>query len=366
MLAQQLGFSSSWKMLTRDKGWIKPLLILALVGWIPILGQIAVLGYAYEWARLTAWGVDAAPKQHGVDYGKVLSTGGRAWLVLASMSIVVGLVVSLLFGRRDLDFVMLLPWNVFSTLGSNIGRLTGLGILGTVLAVLFGAFAVVAMMRTTIYDRFSAGWRLDRLFQMIGRDVGGFFKVLLVALIGSLVVLAYSWIALMVFGLLALSSLIGLAGDLYTMSHMFEGVSGEYVLRQFVSIGAGPVAFVIICVILAMFVYGVISTAMQLVAINAAGQWFCRFEVSRWGVSSAPLPDGVPAPQGGQAAWTGATPPVNPQYQQPQQPQQPAYPAGDQFQQQPVQPAAGSQPQQGQQGDSYWDSPVNPGDSNGV
>ena len=44
MYAQQLGFVSSWKMLTRDKGWIKPLLILTLVGWIPILGQIAILG----------------------------------------------------------------------------------------------------------------------------------------------------------------------------------------------------------------------------------------------------------------------------------------------------------------------------------
>ena len=47
MYAQQLGFVSSWKMLTRDKGWIKPLLILTLVGWIP------------SWARSpsldTAW-----------------------------------------------------------------------------------------------------------------------------------------------------------------------------------------------------------------------------------------------------------------------------------------------------------------------
>ena len=49
MLSHELGFMSSWKMLTRDKGWIKPILVLTLVGWIPILGQIAVLGYALEW-----------------------------------------------------------------------------------------------------------------------------------------------------------------------------------------------------------------------------------------------------------------------------------------------------------------------------
>ena len=62
MLSRQLGFTSSWKMLTRDKGWLKPLCVLALVGWIPILGQIVVFGYGFEWARLTAWGIDAAPK----------------------------------------------------------------------------------------------------------------------------------------------------------------------------------------------------------------------------------------------------------------------------------------------------------------
>lgn len=84
MNAQNLGFMSSWHMLTRDKGWVKPVLVLTLVGWIPILGQIVLMGYGLEWARLTAWGVDAAPKQRGVDYGKVLSTGGRAFLVSLS------------------------------------------------------------------------------------------------------------------------------------------------------------------------------------------------------------------------------------------------------------------------------------------
>lgn len=54
MQTGEVGFMSSWRMLTRDKGWVKPLLVLTLVSWIPILGQIAVLGYGLEWARLTA------------------------------------------------------------------------------------------------------------------------------------------------------------------------------------------------------------------------------------------------------------------------------------------------------------------------
>ena len=97
MNAQNLGFMSSWHMLTRDKGWVKPVLVLTLVGWIPILGQIVLMGYGLEWARLTAWGVDAAPKQRGVDYGKVLSTGGRAFLVSLSLGFVIALVLQVVF-----------------------------------------------------------------------------------------------------------------------------------------------------------------------------------------------------------------------------------------------------------------------------
>lgn len=72
--------------------------VLTLVGWVPILGQIAVLGYGLEWARLTAWGIDAAPKQRGVDYGKVLTTGGIAFLVNLSMSVIVAILGSMIFG----------------------------------------------------------------------------------------------------------------------------------------------------------------------------------------------------------------------------------------------------------------------------
>ena len=124
MNARNLGFVSSWHMLTRDKGWLKPVLVLTLVGWIPILGQIALLGYGMEWARLTAWGVDSAPKQRGVDYGKVLSTGGRAFLVTISMGIVVALILQVVF-----------PGSLYLL----VSGLTGGNAVSTMLAVTSGA-----------------------------------------------------------------------------------------------------------------------------------------------------------------------------------------------------------------------------------
>lgn len=75
-------FSHSWKLLTRDKGWVKPILVLAIAMFVPVVGPLAVLGYALEWARLSAWGVDAAPKQRGVKIGGCLVAGWRAFVVI--------------------------------------------------------------------------------------------------------------------------------------------------------------------------------------------------------------------------------------------------------------------------------------------
>ena len=62
-------FSRSWALMTKEKGWIKPILLMALACFVPIVGALGVLGYACEWARLSAWGVDSSPKQKGVKVG---------------------------------------------------------------------------------------------------------------------------------------------------------------------------------------------------------------------------------------------------------------------------------------------------------
>ncbi|VWL95522.1 Uncharacterised protein [Collinsella intestinalis] len=73
--------------------------------------------------------------------------------------------------------------------------------------------------------------------------------------------------------------------------------------------GAGPVLLFVLLLMALLFVGNVISTAMNLVSVNAMGQWFARFDVNHWGVSSAPLPDDVPH-HGARAAYASA--PVDP------------------------------------------------------
>lgn len=294
MNAQNLGFISSWRMLTRDKGWIKPVLILTLLGWIPVLGQIVVLGYALEWARLTAWGVDAAPKQRGIDYGKVLSTGGRAFLVTLSLGFVVALVLQVLFPGS-------LAWIMSSVYGGGLAGASSalalvsgatLSLVSVVVSAFVGLFLQAAALRATLYDSFSAGWRLDRLFQMITRDFGGFCKTWLVSLIGGIIQGVYG----LVVGLIAAVFLMG--GVLSAFAAV--SVSGNYMTAehflfdQLLRMGAGPLLLFVLMLIAFSYIGGAIGTAMTFVTTNAMGQWFCRFDVNRWGVSADPLPEGVP------------------------------------------------------------------------
>lgn len=308
MQSRDLGFMSSWKMLTRDKGWIKPVLVLTLVGWIPILGQIATLGYALEWARLTAWGVDSAPKQRGVNYGKVLTTGGIAFLVSLTLAAVAALANALLFGASAGVGGFFAPFGSSLTGLASFISLSGFGVISLVSMVfniLLSTFIMAAIMRSTIYDSFTAGWRLDRLFQMVVKDFGGFMHVFAVSLICGAVNMLYS-------------AFIGLLGGVFlvgTATGMVIGRTGwyaadplEFIVDSLIRMGPALVLFLVIMVILIAFVGSVISTAMQLVAINAVGQWFCRFDLPRWGVSSAPLPDGVPV----RTTPTTSTPPADP------------------------------------------------------
>lgn len=285
MSAKQLGFGSSLRMLTRDKGWLKPVMVLALVGWIPLVGQIVILGYAYEWARLTAWGVDAAPKQRGVDYGKVMTTGARSFGVVFLMELVVAMLSLLLpaLGTVTAGVVSLL-----SPLGALSLFTSGALLISVILmaaAALLSTFLSVCALRAVIYDRFAAGWRVDRVFQMVARDFGGFMHAFLVSLLANLLPLAFALVASILGVIFFSAGAIGY-GQASIGFAPSEGFPVGYVM--------GFVLIAVVLVVLAIFAYECFAVVAQLVSVNAVGQWVQRFDVSRWGTSADPLPTDVP------------------------------------------------------------------------
>lgn len=305
-----LGFKSSWEMLTRDKGWIKPVMVLAIVGIIPVVGQIALLGYGLEWARLTAWGVDSAPKQSNVQVGKIMRTGGIAFLVGFSMAVILAIIETMAFGSGN----VLLAFPGTAGFAELFNRSTSVAaapssFVSTVVSLPIGTFFSIAMMRATIYDGFVAGWRVDRLGQMIGRDPKGFVQLCVVSILTGLVNWVYGVLLGVVMSVMLLGSFIGVVSA-SAMAGSVEGVQG--IVMAFLQMGPATALVFLIVIIALAFVGACVGIAMELVSINAVGQWFCRFDLARWGESADPLPDGVPLDFGQGASGWNAPAPTNP------------------------------------------------------
>lgn len=300
MTSYKIGFASSWHSLTSEKGWIKPVAILTLIGWIPILGQIALLGYGLEWARLTAWGVDAAPKRSGVKYGKVGRTGAIALCVAVTMGIVLSILNVIVFGTG-------FAAAAFPALTSSIPNI-GMFLSGSVDIVLYllmlvvnlfmGTFISIAMMRATIYDSFTAGWRLDRLVQMVASDVTGFVRVYLVSLVGGILNWLYAAALAFVGALVVGAGFVGFAYSASVMNMTYDMDASRLLYLLLGHIGPSTVLMLAIAAIALLFAGGMLGTAVQLVSTHAVGQWFRRFDVARWGVSSDHLPEGTPVVTG--------------------------------------------------------------------
>lgn len=296
MQGRRLGFVASWNMLTGERGWYKSIVVLALLSWVPFLGTIALLGYGYEWARLAAWGVDCAPRRQGIDYLKLLKTGGWAYLILLSMSLACGVVLSVLFG---VDHVAFLPlsfdgagtWNVWQGEGRYLFMFSPRALASLVGQVILGGFILAAMMRGVVYDGFAAGWRLDRLAQMVVCDPGGFMRLVGVSAIGCAAALMYSWASAAVMGAIAS---VGISYFEFYDGALYFVFNSEHLLRHLFTLGPTNALGGFLLSTAFSFIGSALSVAMQLVVTHAAGMWFRRFDVGRWGLSSDPLPDGVP------------------------------------------------------------------------
>ena len=299
-MSYQVGFSHSFKMLTSQKGWWKPIAVLTLIAWIPIVGQVALLGYGLEWARLTAWGVDSAPKRSGLNYGKIARTGAIAFIVAATMSIVVAALNLVIFGSSFATSAFPALTGTVLGVGAFLSGSTSvlLYIMMLVVNLFMGTFVSAAMMRSTIYDTFSAGWRLDRLFHMVARDVAGFARVYLVSLVGGIVNWLYTAFVTLMGLIVAGIGFVGLASVAPSLSMMGEADLTRMLYVVLTSVGPASVLVIVVVVLALCFVGAALGVAVQLVSMDAMGRWFRRFDVARWGVSADPLPEGTPLVSG--------------------------------------------------------------------
>lgn len=274
--------SRSWRMLTRVPGWIKPVLLLSLAAFVPIFGPLALLGYTLEWARLTAWGIDSSPKQAGVDIWACIAVGWRAFLVSVCWALPYALVVGIL-----------------RSLGGN-------GVVGDVLSFLItlvGVFVsiviMVACLRATIYQQFTAGLGLGRIIEMVDADPKGILRIAGISLFASVIIMVVSGIIMTLGTMAATPVIIDVIGEVAYVDTPAE--AGKAIGEIFAVLGP---AFAITSVVTSF-----IGTLFSLVITNAVGLWMLQFDVPAWGDKDAPLPERIPpAPR----VWNAPSAPVVP------------------------------------------------------
>ena len=297
MSSQHEGYwSRSVALITRDKGWIKPLLVISAANLVPIVGAFGTSGYGLEWARLISWGIDSAPKQKNVNVTACIRSGARAFVVTLAYSLVITLV------RLVLS----------SILGELIGSIVSL-VIG-----LFGAVLImVATLRTTIYQSIAAGFEVERISDMVKRDYNGLFRITgLMAAMGAVLGL----IASMCIGALMVATMGELISTLVLSERYTSMDDLEIIMLVFKWIGSMlPGLFVM------SYILGIGYAFISLVGTCSVGLWMRQFDVRNWGASHDPLPQDVRGGAYGQQQapdnWQqGAAPTTGAAYDQQQMP----------------------------------------------
>lgn len=269
-------FSRSLALLRKDQGWLKPLLVLAAAALVPIVGLLGVQGYALEWARLTAWGVDSAPKQKEVRVGECIKSGWRGFVAGVGYVIFAGVINGLLA----------------NLLGDNVIT----SILSIAVSLIGSIAYTVAALRATIYQDFTAGYRFDRMWELVSRDFEGLSKILLINVAISLVVgIVTSLLGMLILIPTILRWAFEVEGaNLYNTGFDYsDSATMRYLLFGFIDslVTASPWLAIL------AYLSSIGGTFATLITFTATGLWMRNFNVAAWGASEDPLPvtNGLPS-----------------------------------------------------------------------
>ena len=282
-VADRRFFGRAWASLASTRNVFGKLCLIALLQFVPVLGQMVTLGYFLGWVREAAWGMETPMPAH------VLSGGDASFWPRAAKA----WVVSLLYGLVGGTFyaVLCAVWVLFGHMQPGIvddvvlGVLVALGLFGGIWLLIF---YYVGLVRLAIYNRFGAAWQWGACLRMAGRDFGGLVKLffgtlglnllisLFVGIIGALMGLIFMASALVT------PSLTGLAGlfsaDLDTLVAALISLTGAFI------VGLPLLA-------LLSFFLNIPFLVISAVCWRALGNWATQFDVPRWGAMSDPLPE---------------------------------------------------------------------------
>lgn len=284
-------FETAWNDIKNSPGWFGKLCLLALVGLIPIFGQIVMLGYLYGWARQIAWGAHM-PMPASIFENE----DGKFWrrgLFLLVISFVFGL-IPLIITQVGTNMQSATLTATLYSLNENPSAVasgaagvangasmmlgSGLYLLGMILSMVVSVFAWVASMRASIYDNLSAGFQLGKIWKMMKQDMSGILKIfgmnLLVGLIFGLI------FSVVIIALVFAIVLIGAGG--------VAGLEGGGAPSASVAVPLGIASVLLILVVTFFIMVG--SMFIEALVARAMGYWTMQFDVPHWRGQDDPMP----------------------------------------------------------------------------
>lgn len=245
----------AWNDLATDDDWWKATLVLGFMNCVPIIGQIIMFGYLFDWAKEAAWGMHTPLSRKLGDLGRCARYGFLAcWVML--IWIVPVVVIGLLLG--------LIPV---------VGPI--LQFLVEVFAVLVAALAAAAAFRSIIYERVLPGLQIKRVFRMFRRDPGGFGQSFCVILL--------------VIPLLAAALFIVLLPTIPFINVIVSAASAKMLGTDLV-----PLALLgVITIVVALIVWiagAIVSAFISALYMRSLGYWMEQFRPDTWRSPSAPMP----------------------------------------------------------------------------
>lgn len=213
-----MDFAKAFTFAFEDPDWLKKVFINALIGLIPFVGQIYVMGWGLEVARRVATG--SPTPLPDVDFGTYLGHGFKAFVVSLVWTAPIWL-VSIVFAA-----IAALTADADPDVAEAVAMIGGIcvGLVGMVFGIALGIMLPAALTRTVVFGSIKEGLA----FGAVGRLVAAAPVAYLLTLVGNFA------------AGLAASIIGGLAcgiGVFFTMT-LYQAVMGHFYGQAYVAASA--------------------------------------------------------------------------------------------------------------------------------
>ena len=284
-------YQTAWNDIKNSKGWFGKLCLLALVGLIPIFGQIVIFGYLYGWARDVAWGVhEPMPaKIFGNEDGKLYRRGWFIFVLVFVFSLVPAIISGIGSSMQQAGYYSAL-YDASSKLEPTVAIGGIIYLIGILAALFVSILAWIGSMRISIYDRLSAGFQLGSIWKMFRKDTGGVMRIfgmnLLVGLILGIILSIIITIMVVALVFIIVAAMAGMGYTPESLQYMTDEQATSFVLQLM-----GPVGLVgFLFLIVAVFLGNLASTFVEMLVARAMGYWTWQFDVPQWRGQNDPMP----------------------------------------------------------------------------